>query len=94
MSDSNKVYLADIKVQTNCNVFRGKVKLTPEYITIKDFIIGSTDLKILNETHLSRIYRELDYSPEKRKVAIAESRIKIISVENVSKPLGLVNEEN
>ena len=94
MRDSNKVYLADIKIQINCNVFRGKVKLTPEYVTIKDFVISSTDLKTLNETHLSRVYRDLDYSPEKRKVAVAESRIKIISVENVSKPLGLVNEED
>ena len=87
------VYLADVKIQTNCNVFKGKKRMDPEFMTIKDIIIGSLDLKTLNETHLMRVYRELDYATEKRKVAIAESRVKIISVEKYSKALGLVNED-
>lgn len=94
------LYLANLKIQTNCNVtkdrkikgklIRSKQKVEPEYIFLKDMVIDSLDLASLNKSHIYRIYRDLKYSSDKIKSCVQKSTVQIVSVQVTKDKLGLV----
>ncbi len=96
------VYIADIKVQFNCGMpfqvwdkkkgkwLSSKTRLAvPEFEIVKQVCVNTLSIEELNVTHISRVYRDLKYSPTELEKAKRNGRVKIVDITNIQGPMGL-----